>query len=87
MGAHFEFAHTDKQAEIMRHILTAADTGVPITLEKLREDLSYRASKQAVLCSLRFLEGHGFVEKRYHGNRTMDILPTKLAYSTFRTLA
>jgi len=85
MGAHFEFAHTDKQAEIMRLILGAVDHGSLITLKALREQLSYKASKQAVLCSLKILEGHGFLTKHHHGNRTMEIKPTATAYTTFRS--
>ena len=86
MGAHFEFAQTDKQLEIMKLILGAADLGAYITLTQLREKLSYKPSKQAVLCSLRHLAGHGFLTKKYHGCRTMDIMPTVLAYSTFRSM-
>lgn len=86
MGAHGEFAHTDKQVEIMRLILAAADLGAFITLTKLREELSYKPSKQAVLCSLRNLESYEFLTKTYHGNVTMEIVPTAKAYATFRTV-
>lgn len=86
MAAHFEFAQTEKQTEIMKLILGAVDHGSYITLASLREQLSYTPTKQAVLCSLNFLEGHGFLTKKYHGNRTMEIVPTALAYSTFRSL-
>ena len=86
MGAHFEFQRTDKQTEIMKLILGAADTGVAITLKQLRDRLSYKPTKQAVLCSLRILERYGFLTKQYHGNRTMHIHPTARAYSTFRSM-
>jgi repressor of nif and glnA expression len=84
MGAHYEFAQTDKQTEIMKLILAQADLGSYITLTALREQLSYKPSKQAILCSVRVLEGHGFLTKIHHGCRTMEIIPTALAYSTFR---
>jgi repressor of nif and glnA expression len=86
MGAHYEFAQTDKQTEIMKLILGATSLGSFITLKQLRDRLSYKPSKQAVLCSLRRLESHGFLTKTYHGNQTMDIVPTMLAYATFRSL-
>lgn len=86
MSAHFEFAQTDKQAEIMRLVLTAVDHEHFLTLEKLREQLSYKPSKQAVLCSLKILESHGFLTKVYHGNRSMELKPTTLAYTTFRSI-
>lgn len=85
MGAHFEFAQSEKQTEIMKLVLTAVDHGDFITLKRLREQLSYKASKQAVLCSLKILESYGFLTKTYHGNRTMELKPTTLAYVTFRS--
>jgi hypothetical protein len=86
MGAHGEFAHTEKQSEIMRHILCAADEGAYITLKQLREKLSYKSSKQSVLCSLMVLENRGFLTKAYHGHLSMELKPTAFAYATFRSV-
>jgi hypothetical protein len=85
MGNVGEFAHTEKQSKIMRHVLEAADLGKSITLAELRDKLPWKPSKQAVLCSLQFLENHGMIIKTYRGNRTMEITPTRKSYYTFRT--
>jgi len=70
----------------MKLIVGAIDAGAFITLVSLREKLSYKPSKQAVLCSLRVLEKHGFLTKNYHGNRTMELKPTPLAIVTFKAM-
>lgn len=84
MGAIGEFAQTEKQTEIMGLVISAVDAGAYITLNDLRDKLSYKPSKQAVLCSINFLIGHGFLVTTLHGNRSMEIKPTALAYATFR---
>jgi repressor of nif and glnA expression len=80
-----EFAQTEKQTEIMKLILEAADYGAFINMTQLRERLTYKASKQAFLCSVKILENYGFLVKEYKGSRPMELKPTPLAYATFRT--
>lgn len=82
-----EIRMTAKQKEIMFHILAAADRGYAISMPQLRAELSYGAdvTKQAVLCSLRQLEGAGMIVKEYgRGNKPMKIKPTALAYAVFK---
>lgn len=78
--------NTPKQLEIMKLVMSAADAGSFITMEKLREDLSYGAtcSKQAVLCSLRILEKAGLLAKEYRGAKPMILKPTPLAYTLLK---
>lgn len=82
-----EFGRTEKQQEIMSLILDASERGVALTLASLRVMLSYGpdVSKQAVLCSLRILMEHGFLEKVYHGKKLI-IIPTAAAYREFRSM-
>lgn len=78
---------TDKQHEIMGHVLEAAGKGSYITLVELwRDKLSYgpSVSKQAVLCSVKFLAKHGFVIRQPDGRNSMKIIPTSKGYETFQ---
>lgn len=83
-----KFAQTEKQVEIMRHILKAADAGGYLCANELYELLSYRdsCSVNAVLGSLKFLERYGFIQRRKRGDgtRRSDLIPTKFAYIYFR---
>ncbi|CAO3459737.1 hypothetical protein [Azospirillum argentinense] len=87
-----DFLHTDKQAEILRHVLAAADAGAFLDIHALKKRLSYGAAVtvQAVDCSLRFLERHGMLE-RFHAPvagrgayKRVHVKPTPRAYTVFR---
>lgn len=82
------FAQTEKQTEIMNLILQAADAGKHLSAHELHARLSYgdKCTVNAVMCSLKFLESHGFISRRRRGDgtRRSDLLPTKLAYIYFR---
>lgn len=82
-------ACTPKQHEIMDLVLRAADAGELLDIAELKERLSYGpdVTKQALQCSIRFLEKHGMLARDYErrrGARRMVLQPTGLAYSTFR---
>lgn len=78
-------AFTDKQIEIVRKILAAADAGEDLAFEKLWKSLSYYpVTKQAVHQSLRRLTRAGYIETFYGKNRTMTFRPTFNAYKHFR---
>jgi hypothetical protein len=80
-----EFAQNDKQTEIMKLVMdTARDTGDFIELHELKGKLSYGpdVSKQAILCSLKFLEKHGLIA-REHRKRKLYIKPTLEAFKVF----
>lgn len=75
---------TDKQVEIVDHVLKAADAGAFIDFETLYRSLSYKCSRQALLCSLNILEEAGLVAKQYRYRATMLLKPTLLAYQVYR---
>jgi hypothetical protein len=80
-----EFRFKPKQTAIMHTILQAADAGDFLTLSELKAIVPWgpTVTLPAILCSVRFLIKHGFLEKGdYKGAK---IVPTALAYSTFRT--
>jgi Fe2+ or Zn2+ uptake regulation protein len=81
-----EFRHTEKQTEIMTIVLNSASAGAFCTLQELRDKLSYGkdVSKQAVLCSLKFLAKHGMLERRHRGPKSMELIPTQQGYKVFR---
>lgn len=88
MSAHGEFAQTEKQTEIIRLVLAAADAGEVMTYPLLQARLSYGAgvSPQSIQCSIRFLEKHGLVlrQKSLGDGRTTIIKPTSRTYRMFR---
>lgn len=78
-------AFTNKQIEIVRKILEAADAGEDLAFEKLWKSLSYYpVTKQAVHQSLRRLTRAGYIETFYGKNRMMTFRPTLTAYKHFR---
>lgn len=84
-----EITQTDKQAEIMGLVLKAADGGEILDIDQLKERLSYGAgcTKQAIQCSIRFLEGHGMLVRGYEKRRRcrrMILRPTAEGYAFFR---
>jgi hypothetical protein len=88
------FSGTEKQYEILTKVLAAADLGAPISLIDLWRSLSWGATvtKQAVLCSIRILEHHGMVERRYgrklqrqhRQGMPQYVLPTLKCYQLLR---
>jgi DNA-binding HxlR family transcriptional regulator len=80
------FAATVKQTEIVTKVLEAADRGSDIEFHDLRAALSYGpgVTKQALQYSIRYLEEHGFVSRKYGEKRKCFIAPTLLAYQVFR---
>lgn len=88
-----DFDPTDKQREILRIVFLFMDSGRVISFEDLKASLSYgrRVSKQAISCSLKFLQKRGAVELVYgaaHGpyqsGMKVFIKPTPEAYRRFR---
>lgn len=75
-----------KQLEIMEKIIDAHDRGSEISMLKLKEKLSYgpAVSRQAVVCSLKILEGHGLLVRTIRG-KFLYVSPTDKAISMFRS--
>ena len=81
---------TDKQMTIMKVVMTGNvdEDGTTISwcdIHEVRERLPYSASREAVMCSLKFLERKGMVEVRPRaevrdGRRRTLYLPTNLAF-------
>jgi DNA-binding PadR family transcriptional regulator len=84
MSAAGEFARSAKQREIMGVVLAAMDAGEELTGKVLISRLSYKATHQAIYCSLDFLENHGLIHREYRGCRGVKITPTPKAYVLFR---
>lgn len=89
-----EFAVTDKQIEILQKVMSYAKTGKPIPFKVLWTSLSYGpyVTKQAIQCSIRFLESHGMVERVYGDHYgeferglPVFIKPTPDCYLRFQT--
>lgn len=80
------FAATPKQQEIVTLVLQAADRGEDAEFHELRAALSYGpdVSPQALQFSIRYLEQHGFLSRKYGEKRKCLISPTLLAYQVFR---
>lgn len=80
------FNNTPKQQEIVELVLKAADRGGDLEFHDLHATLSYgpSVSKQAVQYSIRYLEQHGFIARKYGHKRECLISPTLLAYQVFR---
>lgn len=81
------FAGTPKQLEIMDIVLKTADQGRYVEFHELRSRLSYGAevTKQAIQCSIRFLEKHGYLSREYDKSRKLYLKPTLLSYQILRT--
>jgi Fe2+ or Zn2+ uptake regulation protein len=78
------FRSTRKQREIIDIILKAADGGEILSIRDIHERISYTCSFPAVVCSLTFLERHGFVVKERGAKNRTYLKPTLLAYQRFR---
>ncbi|WP_062120503.1 hypothetical protein [Aureimonas sp. AU40] len=77
-------ARTDKQREIVGVILAAADKGEHLTVGEIMSRLSYKPSRPAFSCSLRYLEGNGIISREgWNGKRIVK--PTGDAYAWFRS--
>lgn len=88
-----DFDPTDKQREILRKAFLFMDAGRVMSFEDLKSSLSYghKVSKQAISCSLKFLQKRGAIELVYgdsHGpyrsGVKVFIKPTPEAYRRFR---
>jgi hypothetical protein len=84
-----DMTQTDKQIEIMKLVLRAADSGFFLDIGELQVTLSYGkdVTKQALQCSIRFLERHRMLARDYEvrrGRRRMILKPTPSAYLTYR---
>lgn len=81
------FAGTDKQHEIMNLVFAAADGGRDIGFHELKGCLSYGAgiTDQALQYSLRYLDWHGLIARKYGARRKLTIAPTLLAYQMLRS--
>jgi hypothetical protein len=84
-----EMIQTDKQHEIMTLVLKSAEEGAFLDIDGLKDRLSYGSSvtKQALQCSIRFLEGHGVLVRDYEtrrGRRRMVLRPTPAGYTAYR---
>ena len=80
---------TEKQLKIMDAIFKGNDEGGFLDLEQLRDRLDYAPKKQALQCSLKFLERHGLVERELvtRRNRLRRLVkPTPLAFQTLRSV-
>lgn len=81
-----DYRATQKQSEIMQHILEAADAGTPLHFAELRAKLSYKASQQSIQQSIRILVDHGLIDKKTdRDGRKMMLYPTLLAYHYHRS--
>ena len=84
-----EMTQTEKQHEIMTLVLKSTDAGSFLDIGELQAALSYgsEVTKQALQCSIRFLEGHRMLVRGYEvrrGRRRMILKPTPAAYVAFR---
>jgi hypothetical protein len=78
---------TDKQIAVMDEVFKGDETGAFIDIETLMKRLGHTASKQAMQCSIRFLESHGLVTRSYElrrCRRRMVIAPTMEAFNLLR---
>ncbi|AMB48276.1 hypothetical protein [Methylobacterium sp. AMS5] len=81
------FAATAKQREIMDLVLGSADAGRDLSFVDLHADLSYEATPQALQYSIRYLEQHGLLVRKYGAGRRLSLAPTLLAYQLIRPTA
>jgi Fe2+ or Zn2+ uptake regulation protein len=79
-----DFRATDKQIEIMTLVVEAAARGRHVTASELMAELSYKPTRSALHCSLKFLKQHGFLETVNHGRNGANVVPTVSGVSTFK---
>lgn len=80
-----DYRATQKQSEIIKLVLEAADAGESLHFADLKKRLSYSASQQSVQQSIRILVDHGMIEKKTdRDGRKMLLYPTLLAYHYHR---
>lgn len=78
---------SERQLAIMNLVFLGAPAGGFIDIGNMMERLEFKATKQALQCSIRILEKHGLVERSYGtrgGRRRMLIGPTTLAFEFLR---
>lgn len=74
---------TKRQDEIMKLVMGASLTGKWLDIDQLLSKLGVSITKQALQCSIRFLEAKGLVARSYETRRErrrMVIAPTSVAY-------
>lgn len=74
---------TQKQKELMTHIIRAAGEGSYLTQKTLHELVSYDCTYGAVRVSVNFLAKWEMIEKRPAG-REVQLVPTTKGYDWFR---
>jgi hypothetical protein len=80
-----EFNCTEKQLEIMKLVVEAAARGARLTVNDMMATLSYRPSRSALHCSLKFLRKHGYLDTVNHGRNGADVVPTLAGMSVFKS--
>lgn len=79
---------SEKQAEILKHIVRMNADGSFIDLDQLLERLSYKPSKDALQFSIRHLVGRNLIEKKpveyRRGAKRRLFAPTALGYEEYR---
>jgi len=83
------FAGTDKQMAILSVVFRDADAGTDTPLATLSGRLPHKPGKHTLLCSMKYLIEHGFIEKEQrrikgHRNPYTFYKPTPKAYLFFR---
>lgn len=82
---------TDKQAEILKHVVKGNPDGSFVDLDQLLDRLSYKPSKDALHFSLRFMVNRGLIEKKdtelRRGAKRRVVAPTHQGYLEYRSLA
>ncbi len=75
---------TEKQREIMRHIIDAARAGAFINTKELMGLLSYPVSYSAIRVSIQFLEKGGMLKREVVGPHGRTVLvPTEEGFRWF----
>jgi predicted transcriptional regulator len=84
-----QFQGTKKQMEILKLIVEGTEDGA-IDMDQLRERLSYKPTRQAVNCSVKFLEEYGLViraKQLRRGRKHVIFNPTIRGLKEYETRA
>lgn len=81
------FHPTEKQRQIMTLLVKGNPDGSFLDLDQLRDSLPYTPSKEALTWSIRYLIGHGVMEKggteKRRKARRRILKPTEAGYAMF----
>lgn len=69
-----DYAGTDKQVEICKHILA---WGGPMPFEELKKKVSWTCTGPALQCSIRVLMQHGFLTRVYGYRKALTLVPNQ----------